>query len=728
VARAIWLVVAAMTLLVFVVASFHVYTFYLEPCATWTIDSSCERVVGWLTSQGFGVRWLALFNLLTVVLVGLPWMTVAVLMFLQRAAEPSGWLLSLALLVGWASDLTNVNVRHHFWWAVQDFPFAAQLGYAPHVIVYFTSFVAQVTIIVLAFLLPNGRFFPRWTLGFALAWTFYMMLETFYRYPFSNKIPPWFVYPEVFFTFAAPVVAVYALWYRYRLVRRETTQEAEEQRRQLKTILPSISVMGFVYFSLTLMLFLLWRQEAAWADGSVVRYLHDLLQNGLQALCALWFILALSVAIFRHRLFALDFLISRTLVYGGLSVGLLALYIGMVFGIGSLLNQTRAVWLSLLATALIALLFQPFRATLQKQVSRFLYGQRHEPYEVMRQVSRQLQALHPNDVLPSLVQTLHQTLRLPYVAITVYQSLYTQSLRKVEEGRPGKQLIHFPLVVQDQLGLREQIGLLEVSPRSYETLSESEERLIEAIARQIALGAHSLRLSLEVQASREKLVTMREEERRRLQRDLHDGLGTTLAVQTLKLGAVRRLLETPEKGRADALLQSLEQDFQDNLAYIRQLVHGLRPPLLDQLGLKRALEHVLCEQMQDHLTFQLKLQDVAHLPAAAEVASYFIITEAVTNVLRHAQATHCQVTMVCHEKGLELTIQDDGVGFAEAAKTRGVGLRSMRERCEELGGKLSVSHETQGTRVWAWLPLHPQGLASKDVAASKLKEKVGSSD
>lgn len=379
-ARGIWLLIALITLLVFAVASLHVYRFYLTPCLTWTIDGSCVRVVGWLGEQGFGVRWLALINLLTVVLVGLPWMTVAFLIFKQRGNQLSGWILSLALLTGWASDLTNVNVRHHFWWAVQDS--AVDLGYLPHIVVYLVSFTSQVTIIVLAFLLPDGRFVPRWTLGFAFAWTLYMIFETFYRYPFLTVLPDWFVYPETFFTFAAPLVAVYALWYRYRKVRREPG--ADEQKRQLETILPSISVMGGVYFLMTLVLFLLWRQEAAWADGTVIRYVHDNLQNGLQAACALWFILAMTVAMFRHRLFALDLLINRALVYGGLSVGLLSFYLLVVFGVGSLLHQPRAVWISLLATALTAFLFQPLRETLQKRVSYFLYGQRNEPYEVMR--------------------------------------------------------------------------------------------------------------------------------------------------------------------------------------------------------------------------------------------------------------------------------------------------------------------------------------------------------
>jgi signal transduction histidine kinase len=699
-ARAVWLLIAFITLLVFVIASFHVYRFYLEPCNTWTIDGSCTRVVAWLGEQGFGVPSLAFVNLLTVVLVGLPWMTVAFLIFRQRGHQLSGWTLSLALLTGWASDLTNVNVRHHFWWAVQAS--GIDLGSSPHVIVYLVSFTSQVMIIMLAFLLPDGRFVPRWTLGFGLAWTLYMVLETLYRYPFLIRLPNGFILPETFFTFAAPVVAVYALWYRYRRLRPEPN--SDEQKRQLGTLLPSISVMGFVYFLLTFMLFMLWRQEASWADGTVIRYVHDLSQNVLQATCALWFILAMTVAMFRHRLFALDFLISRTLVYGGLTIALLGFYLLVVFGVGSLLQQTRAIWLSLSATFMIALLFQPLREVLQKRVSYFLYGQRDEPYEVMRQVGRQLQVLHPNDVLPALVQTLQQTLRLPYIAITIDESLYTKSSRKVSEGVPGKRVLQFPLEVQEDVGTRKRIGSLEVSPRPYETLGRGEEKLIEAIARQIALGAHSLRLSLDLQASREKLVEMREEERRRLQRDLHDSLGATLAAQTLKVGTVRSVLDKDTKV-AQELLQTLEKDIQGSLTYVRQLVHSLRPPLLDQLGLKKALEHVLRERVQGQaLQLQLELPELPTLSAAVEVATYFVVTEAVTNVLRHAKATHCKVVLAERERGLELTVQDNGIGFDFTPRRAGVGLSSMRERCEEVGGKFGISAQG-GVKVWAFLPL-----------------------
>jgi signal transduction histidine kinase len=697
-----WVVTALLMATVFIVASVHVYRFYLTPCATWTVDESCVQVVRFLGTQGFGVRWLAFVNVLTVVMVGLPWMILACLVFAKRGTELSGWVLSLALLTGWASDLTNLNVRHHVWWALESS--GLPLGYLPEILVYFVSFISQATIILLGFLLPDGRFVPRWTGYFAVSWVVYMLFETLYRYPFL-PMPDWFIYPEILFTFAAPLLAVFAMSYRYRSLKRFSSPD-DEQRRQLETILPSVITLTVVYTLLTVGLFLLWRQDLPWLDGTPVRYTHDLLQNLLQAACALWFILSLAVAMFRHRLFALELLVNRTLVYGSLSLALLALYLLVIFGVGFLFRLQQTFWVSLLATSFIALLFQPLRERLQVQVNRWLYGQRNEPLEVMRQVGEQVQLLHPQDLLPGLVETLQQTFRLPYVAITLYKPVYGEGPRTVKLGTPGKSVERFPLQAQGEL------GLLEVSPRSYETFNQNEKNLLETIAKEIAVGARSLKLSLELQASRERLVTTREEERRRLRRDLHDGLGPTLAAQSLKVGAARSLLrDQPEV--ADSLLQGLEADLSGTLSYVRQLVYSLRPPLLDQLGLKGALEQHLAEHLFGYtLHLELVIPELPTLPAAVEVASYFIITEAFHNVLRHARATRCTIrvtlfngvsTSPCQ---LELTICDNGQGLTDLGLSSrvGVGLSSMRERCEELGGVLEVTQQ-KGLCIRAVVPL-----------------------
>jgi PAS domain S-box-containing protein len=209
----------------------------------------------------------------------------------------------------------------------------------------------------------------------------------------------------------------------------------------------------------------------------------------------------------------------------------------------------------------------------------------------------------------------------------------------------------------------------------------------------------------ELQARSEALTQAREEERRRLQRDLHDGLGPELGAQTLIVGSARRILETDPQG-ADQLLGKLERDVQGTLEQVRRLVYSLRPPDLDQLGLVGALPPKLKELVGEQLRLELVLPDPSlSYPAAIEVAAYRIVTEAVSNVLRHARARACKVELRVSETGLEIEIGDDGIGFDH--QRPGVGLTAMRERAEELGGKFSVAPVLPGglgVRVWASLP------------------------
>ena len=216
---------------------------------------------------------------------------------------------------------------------------------------------------------------------------------------------------------------------------------------------------------------------------------------------------------------------------------------------------------------------------------------------------------------------------------------------------------------------------------------EAERRLLETVARQASAAAYAARLNEDLQRSRERLVSAREEERRRLRRDLHDGLGPRLASQALKLEAARELLEN-EPERAEALIAGLLEQSQDALHEVRRLVYGLRSPALDELGLVAALREYLRQDLPPALRFTLEApESLPVLPAAVEVAAYRIVQEAVTNVIRHAQATVCQVRLelVATPQVLTIEVIDNGVGLPPE-RTPGVSLQAMRERAEELGG------------------------------------------
>jgi signal transduction histidine kinase len=230
--------------------------------------------------------------------------------------------------------------------------------------------------------------------------------------------------------------------------------------------------------------------------------------------------------------------------------------------------------------------------------------------------------------------------------------------------------------------------------------------LLEDLARQVGVAVHAVRLTTDLQRSREQLVTAREEERRRLRRDLHDGLGPQLASLIMMCEAARELVPN-DPVRAQGMMESLAEQAQAAVADVRRLVYALRPPALDALGLTGALRSQVAHQ--DHNDLRIAIygpEELPALPAAVEVAAYRIALEALTNVVRHAEARNCTVRLEMHEKlsALRLEVEDDGRGIEENRRA-GVGLTSMRERAEELGGSCTVEAvPSGGTRVRAFLP------------------------
>jgi signal transduction histidine kinase len=239
-----------------------------------------------------------------------------------------------------------------------------------------------------------------------------------------------------------------------------------------------------------------------------------------------------------------------------------------------------------------------------------------------------------------------------------------------------------------------------------EDFNPADRMLLTNIARQAGAVAHSVRLTAALQQSRQQLVTAREEERRRLRRDLHDGLGPQLASQTLTIDAIGKLLDTnPQKARD--LLGHVKAQSQTAIQDIRRLVYDLRPPALDELGLAGALLEGVrqYESAGSHVEIITDPKPLPVLPAAVEVAVYRIAQESITNMLRHSGANHCTVSISTGDHHMDLIIVDNGRGYP-ADFHFGVGLNSMRERAEELGGTIHFENQPQGgARVQVWLPL-----------------------
>jgi signal transduction histidine kinase len=415
-----------------------------------------------------------------------------------------------------------------------------------------------------------------------------------------------------------------------------------------------------------------------------------------------WVLLALptaiAVAVLRYRLDGIDVVINRTLVYGALTAVVVLVYVLVVGYLGVALRRDDDLLVSLIATGIVAVLFAPLRDRLQRAVGRLLYGERAEPYAALSQLGERLEStLAPDAVLPTVVSTVREALRLPYVAISLDGRVTASA------GEPSTGTAELPLLYQNQ-----PVGELVLGLRPGEDVfSPADRRLLADLARQAGVAVSAVRLTADLQRSRARLVTAREEERRRLRRDLHDGLGAQLAGLTVQAGVLRGLIARDPQA-ADALATELRAELKTAIADIRRLVNGLRPPALDELGLVGALQRVAERTGSEDGGVHVVVTVPAHLPvlsAATEVAVYRIVSEALTNVVRHAGADTCTVRLEAGAGVLTVEVSDDGAGLPDSPMP-GVGLASMRERAAETGGSCSVeSKPAGGTRVVARLPL-----------------------
>jgi len=410
--------------------------------------------------------------------------------------------------------------------------------------------------------------------------------------------------------------------------------------------------------------------------------------------------IAAGVAIVKHQLYDIDPVINRTLVYGALTVCVVGIYVLVVGYLGQLFRTSDGnLVVSLIATGIVAVVFAPLRDRLQRAVNRWMYGDRDDPYTVVSRLGRRLEAtLAPEAVLPTIVETVKEALKLPYAAISLPLNGAHEIVASAGE----------PVEKPQRLSLAHQnvpIGELLLGTRSGEgAFSPADRRLLEDLARHAGLAAHSVRLTADLQHARERLVSAREEERRRLRRDLHDGLGPMLGSLTLKLDVARDLLEQ-DAAAADTLLVGLKEQAQAAVADIRRLVYALRPPALDDLGLVGAVHETAMPHGLSRLYVSVQApESLPDLPAAVEVAAYRIVQEAVTNVARHAEASRCTIRLALRSGVLEVEIEDDGRGLPAATRS-GIGMTAMRERATELGGQCIIERSPMGgTRVCASLP------------------------
>lgn len=400
---------------------------------------------------------------------------------------------------------------------------------------------------------------------------------------------------------------------------------------------------------------------------------------------------AVLVAVTRYRLYDIDLLFGRVLVYGALVAAVVALDLTVFVGTGTVLGDPVA---AVVGAAVVAVVYAPLRGRIERLVARVGPG-RLEPYTVVSDLADRLERADDRATqLDAVARTVATAVGSPYVRVEL-----DSPCTVAEHGSPGPAPVTLPFTYRD-----DPIGRLVLVPPVVAP-PRSRQRLLADVVRQAAAAVRLGAVSDELLRSREALVTQVAEERRRLRRDLHDGLGPTLAAVALKVQAAANLVDR-DLPSAQRTLARISDDLATVLDHVRSLAHDLRPPALDQLGLAGAL-HRLTDRFATGPAFDLDITGLpAQLPAAVEEAVFHIVGEAVSNAVRHARATRVRV-VVSHDGAtgtLEVTVTDDGTGLAPG-RAAGVGLTSLRERSEELGGRCSVGDAPGGgTRVQVVLP------------------------
>jgi two-component system, NarL family, sensor kinase len=408
---------------------------------------------------------------------------------------------------------------------------------------------------------------------------------------------------------------------------------------------------------------------------------------------------AVTVAILRYQLLDIRLVVSRALVYGLLTAAAAGAYVGLVALLDALVRSRVSLDSAVVASVIVAVGFNPARIRLQRLIDRGLYGDRRDPVRAVSLVGERLAGTGTAG-LAGVLEALCDSLRLPFAAVRF------GTAEAAAHGTAPERLHGISLRYD---GAR--IGELIVGLRSGQRrLSPPDIAVLELLAGPLAVALHATALSAALQQSRVSIVAAREEERRRLRRDLHDGLGPALTGIAFKADAARNALPAGP-ARASELLGALRADTTAAITDIRRLVNGLRPPALDDLGLIGSLR-----QQTDRLAQRPDGSSVAvclntpeplpPLPAAVEVAAYRIITEAMTNAARHSGATRIDVCLAVAEgDGLRIEVRDDG-RVPGPGWQPGFGLTSMRERAAELGGTCQAGPDPAGGgRVIAALPL-----------------------
>ncbi|MDP9325045.1 MAG: GAF domain-containing sensor histidine kinase, partial [Candidatus Dormibacteraeota bacterium] len=490
-----------------------------------------------------------------------------------------------------------------------------------------------------------------------------------------------------------------------------------EQRQQLRWVATVALFIPLIFIPLTLLSFG-WLKEAQ-------PVVYALTGAGIVALP-----LAVGLSVLRYRLYDIDIVISRTVVFAALAVFVTAVYLAIVVGVGALVGSGDRpnLLLSIAATAVVALAFQPVRSRAQVLANRIAYGKRATPYEVLSDLSAGLrETFAGEDILPRIARVLAEGTGATRAAVWVRvgDELRAAAVWPTRNGGapedhalrvsahqlppiPGAERA-VPVLHQGDL-----LGALAISKRPGEPLTPMEENLLADLAAQAGLVLRNAGLASALQArledlreSRQRLVAAQDEERRRLERNLHDGAQQNLVALKVKLGLAKALAaRDPEK--TEQVLDQLAADADEAIETLRDLARGIYPPLLADKGLAAALES---QARKATLPVTVDADGLGRYPQEVEAAVYFCALEALQNVQKYADAGRATVRLRQSDRELHFEVDDDGRGFDPSTTPPGSGLQNMADRIDALGGTLAVDSELgRGTRVTGAIGAEPTPL------------------
>jgi signal transduction histidine kinase len=428
---------------------------------------------------------------------------------------------------------------------------------------------------------------------------------------------------------------------------------------------------------------------------------------------------ALAIAVLKYRLYGIDIVISKALQYGALAAFITAVYAAVVVGVGAAVGNTRSVYLSALAAAIVAVAFQPVRQRAAVLANRLVYGRRATPYQVLSQFAHRIGGTYADeDVLPQMARMVAAGTGARQVV--VWLRVGGELRPGAATGDPGPELVSVPVDgdvlpplpdAETRVPIRYQgelLGALAIAMPRDEPLRPASAQLVADVAAQAGPVLSNAGLISELRASRQRLVTAGDEARRRLERNLHDGAQQDLVALAIKLKIAGDACGE-HATEARELLEELQADTATALENLRTLARGIYPPLLADLGLAAALSG---QAKKSALPVTVQADGLGRFPEDTEAAVYFCCLEALQNTAKYARATRAAIAVRAQREMLTFSVSDDGAGFETERTPLGAGLRNMADRLAALGGRLEVtSAPGQGTTITGHLPCPPGGAA-----------------